>query len=126
GAHVAAGRARRHRRSLRRRQRHPRHPARSLDEPPRRTAPRERRMIQRLLSASIVCLVGACISAPDVVLLDRKTVLEELASGELGPLENDLREEAALPRGVDFTRAELRSAGADVADDTLSSIVDVY
>lgn len=83
-------------------------------------------MIHRFLSASLACLLGACISAPDVVLLDRKTVLEELASGELQPLENDLREEAALPRGVDFTRAELRGAGADVADDTLSSIVDVY
>ena len=69
---------------------------------------------------------GACISAPDVVLLDRKTVLEELASGELEPLENALREEAALPRGVDFTRAELRQSGADVADDALGTLVDVH
>ncbi|MCB9614780.1 MAG: DUF1318 domain-containing protein [Sandaracinus sp.] len=74
----------------------------------------------------LVALVSGCISAPDVVLLDRKTVLEELASGELEPLENALREEAALPRGVDFTRAELRESGADVADDSLGTIVDVY
>lgn len=76
--------------------------------------------------ALCLALVSGCISAPDVVLLDRKTVLEELASGELHPLQNDLREEALVPRGVDYTRAELREAGADVSDGTLSSIVEVH
>ncbi|MBX3246664.1 MAG: DUF1318 domain-containing protein [Myxococcales bacterium] len=67
-----------------------------------------------------------CISAPDVVLLDRKTVLEELASGELHPLENDLRDEAIVPRGVDFTRAQLREAGADTSAGTLSRVVQIH
>ena len=83
-------------------------------------------LVARSALVFAILTLGACISAPDVVLLDRKTVLEELASGELEPLENALREEAALPRGVDFTRAELRRSGADVADDALGTLVDVH
>lgn len=78
-----------------------------------------------VVSLSILTCVG-CISAPDVVLLDRKTVLEELASGELHPLENDLRDEAIVPRGVDFTRAQLRGAGADTSAGTLSQVVRIH
>jgi hypothetical protein len=85
------------------------------------------RKTSKIASAGLLGMFFAgCISAPDVVLLDRKTVLEELASGELHPLENDLREEALVPRGVDYTRAELREAGADVSEGTLSSIVEIY
>lgn len=71
-------------------------------------------------------LLPACIRPPDVVLLDRKTVLEEQASGELHPLENDLREEAIVPRGEELTRAQLREAGADLSRSTLSTIVQVH
>ncbi|MCU0671304.1 MAG: DUF1318 domain-containing protein [Myxococcota bacterium] len=85
------------------------------------------RKTSKIESAGLLGMFFAgCISAPDVVLLDRKTVLEELASGELHPLENDLREEALVPRGVDYTRAELRESGADVSEGTLSSIVEIY
>jgi hypothetical protein len=73
----------------------------------------------------LVCATG-CIRPPDVVLLDRKTVLEEQASGELYPLENDLREAAIVPKGEDFTRAQLQESGADLSRDTLSRIVAVH
>lgn len=78
----------------------------------------------------LVCLVGlgsaACIRPPDVVLLDRKTVLEEQASGELHALENDLRESAIVPSGAEFTRAELEDSGADLSEGTLDSIVRLH
>jgi hypothetical protein len=70
-------------------------------------------------------LVVGCVHAGDVVLLDRKTVLEEQASGELHPLENDLREAVIVPRGAEFTRAELEEAGADLSEGTLSRVIDV-
>lgn len=71
-------------------------------------------------------LAASCIRPPDVVLLDRKTVLEEQASGELHALENDLREEALVPRGAEFTRAELESTGTDLSEGTLDSIVRLH
>jgi hypothetical protein len=67
-----------------------------------------------------------CISAPDVVLLDRKTVLEEQASGELHPLENDLREAVLVPKGEDFTRAQLRESGEDLSGSTLSTVTRIH
>jgi uncharacterized protein YdbL (DUF1318 family) len=82
-----------------------------------------------LRSSSIVLvlvLAVGCIRPPDVVLLDRKTVLEEQASGELHPLENDLREEAIVPRGVELTRAELRRSGAHLSDTALANIVEIH
>jgi uncharacterized protein YdbL (DUF1318 family) len=78
-----------------------------------------------LLILSLAC-ASACISAPDVVLLDRKTVLEEQASGELHPLENDLREAAIVPKGADFTRAQLRESGEDLSRGTLSTVVRIH
>ena len=82
--------------------------------------------MRHLATALLLTLVPACIRPPDVVLLDRKTVLEEQASGELHPLENDLREAAIVPKGEDFTRAQLREAGADLSRDTMSTIVQIH
>lgn len=67
-----------------------------------------------------------CISAPDVVMLDRKTVLEEQASGELYALENELRELVLVPKGADYTRGQLSEAGADLSRANLSVITEVH
>jgi hypothetical protein len=83
--------------------------------------------VQRALSilGLLVLTASACVHAGDVVLLDRKTVLEEQASGELHPLENDLRESVIVPRGAEFTHAELEEAGADLTNSTLSQVIEV-
>lgn len=73
--------------------------------------------------AATALLLSACISAPDVVMLDRKTVLEEQASGELLPLANALREAAIVPKGVPFTRGRLEEAGVDLGHDALGQLV---
>ncbi|HRQ04434.1 MAG TPA: DUF1318 domain-containing protein [Nitrosomonas halophila] len=70
--------------------------------------------------------VTGCITPPDVVMLDRKTVLEEQASGELYALENELRELVLLPKGVDYTRGQLSDAGADLSRTSLSVISEVH
>jgi hypothetical protein len=88
--------------------------------------------VQRLSSLALLAGLAAglstsgCIRPPDVVLLDRKTVLEEQASGELHALENDLREEAIVPRGAELTGAQLQAAGVDLSAGTLHSIVDIH
>lgn len=80
----------------------------------------------RLILLLPLLAASACIRPPDVVLLDRKTVLEEQASGELHALENELREEVIVPRGADFTRGQLRAAGADLSRGSLSTVVQVH
>jgi hypothetical protein len=79
-----------------------------------------------LYAALFACCASGCIRPPDVVLLDRKTVLEEQASGELHPLENDLREEAIVPRSAELTGAQLREAGTDISQGTLSVVVQIH
>jgi hypothetical protein len=71
-------------------------------------------------------LTGCSIQAPDLVLLDRKTVLEEQASGELLPLEDALREAAIVPQGSYFTRGQLEEAGADLSHDALGRLTQIY
>ena len=73
--------------------------------------------------AAAALLLSACISAPDLVMLDRKTVLEEQASGELLPLANALRETAIVPKGVPFTRGQLEEAGVDLGHDALGQLI---
>ncbi len=72
-----------------------------------------------------VLLVG-CIRAPDVVMVDRQTMLEEQLTGELQPLDNTLRELALVPTAVDFTRGQLEAAGVDLGDDTLTQVTRVH
>jgi uncharacterized protein YdbL (DUF1318 family) len=79
------------------------------------------------LAALVVAVYSGCISAPEVVLVDRKTLLEEQAGGELVALENELREEVLHAEAAPFTRQHLRNdAGADLSDDTLGTIVSVH
>ena len=83
--------------------------------------------MRRHLQLILVSLsLSACVHAGDVVMLDRKSVLEEQASGELHPLENDLRDAVIVPRGAEYTRAELESAGVDLSHGTLSRVMEVH
>lgn len=68
----------------------------------------------------------SCIKAPDVVMVDRQTMLEEQLTGELQPLDNTLRELALVPTAQDFTRGQLEAAGVDLQDDTLRQVTRVH
>jgi hypothetical protein len=74
----------------------------------------------------LAIITTGCINPPDVVMLDRKTVLEEQASGEFYALENELRELVLEPKGVDYTRGQLSDAGADLSQASLSIITEVH
>ncbi|CCE25516.1 MULTISPECIES: DUF1318 domain-containing protein [Methylotuvimicrobium] len=75
------------------------------------------------ISFALALSLAACISAPDVVLLDRKTILEEQAAGELLTLANALRESAIVPQAVPYTRGQLEAAGTDLSHDALGRLV---
>ncbi len=71
----------------------------------------------------IAGLGAGCVKAPDTVyLVDRKTVLEHQAGGELTALENDLNDSAIQPRCEPFTPGELEAAGVSSGVLTVASL----
>ncbi len=58
-----------------------------------------------------LCLLAGCVKAPDVVIVDRKTALEQQAAGSFRGLEEELEQAGLLPRPTPVTGAELEAAG---------------
>ncbi len=68
---------------------------------------------------------SGCVKAPDTVyLVDKKTVLEHQAGGELTALENDLNDSALQPHCEPFTPGQLEAEG--VAGGGVSSVAGLY
>lgn len=64
-----------------------------------------------LPSCLLLLLFAACVRAPDVVIVDRRTALEQQASGSFRGLEEELEQAGLLPRAVPLTAAQLAEAG---------------
>ena len=62
-------------------------------------------------AAFVLVLLVGCVKAPDVVIVDRKTALEQQASGSFRGLEEDLEQAGLSPRPAPFTGAQLEAAG---------------
>jgi len=56
-------------------------------------------------------LAAGCIRAPAVVIVDRKTALEQQASGSFRGLEEELEQAGLLPRPAPLTAGQLAEAG---------------
>lgn len=56
-------------------------------------------------------LLAACIKAPDVIIVDRKTALEQQAAGSFRGLEEDMEQAGLSPRPTPVTGAQLEAAG---------------
>jgi hypothetical protein len=56
------------------------------------------------------CITG-CITAPAVVIVDRRTALEQQASGSFRGLEDELEQAGLVPRPAPLTAAQLGAAG---------------
>jgi len=81
----------------------------------------------RVALVVVACLAGAaCLTAPPVVVRDRRTALEEQALGSYRPLENDLRQASLSPKGVDLTRQQIVEAGVDTSQETIDVVVRIY
>ncbi len=63
------------------------------------------------LVVAVAMSATACIHAPDVVIVDRRTALEAEAAGRFEDLEERLDQEAIDPRPLPLTRARLEAAG---------------
>jgi hypothetical protein len=75
------------------------------------------RRSSRRLAASLACAtsLAACVRAPSVVIVDRKTALEQQAAGSFRGLEEELARAGQSPRPTPLTSEQLAAAG--VADD---------
>ena len=66
----------------------------------------------RLASTPLLALLAAgCIPAPEIVVVDRATVLEEQAAGSFGDVEQKLTRSAIVPHPVPLTPAQLEALG---------------
>jgi hypothetical protein len=80
-----------------------------------------RRAIGVTLLAGLIVAAAGCIKAPEIVLVDRATALEQQAAGSWRELEEKLARAGASPRPVPLTPAQLQALGiksASLVDDT--------
>lgn len=66
---------------------------------------------------SVCFWLAGCIKAPDVVIVDKRTALEQQASGSFRGLEEDLEQAALGPRPEPLTAAQLQEAGVTRPED---------
>lgn len=71
-------------------------------------------------------LAAGCVKAPDIVLTDQKTALEQQAAGDFRALENDLHQAGIAPKGEDIPRATLEAENPDPGSSSLGSVVALY
>ena len=64
-----------------------------------------------LVMCGALALVAGCIRAPAVVIVDRRTAVEQQASGSFRGLEDELEQAGVTPRPAPLTAAQLGAAG---------------
>jgi len=69
---------------------------------------------QALTALLTGALATACISAPPLIIADRKTALEEQAAGSFPSLKAELDQAGVSARPVPYTRGQLEAAGVPV------------
>lgn len=77
-----------------------------------------------MLGCGLAALTLACVRAPNIVVMDSKTVLEEQAAGEFHALENDLAHAQISPRGEPIVREQLASKSQK--DSALGEVAQLY
>jgi hypothetical protein len=67
--------------------------------------------MKRLTIALFAVLTFGCVKAPEIVVVDRATALEEQAAGSFDDLEKDLASRAIAPQPVPLTPEQLEALG---------------
>lgn len=67
--------------------------------------------VRAAAALALATLAAGCIRAPAVVIVDRKTALEQQASGSFRSLEEELEQAGLAPRPAPLTAAQLGAAG---------------
>jgi hypothetical protein len=77
-------------------------------------------------AAGIFSATAGCIKAPNVVVLDHKTALEQQAAGEYIDLEAELLQAGLAHKGEDIARSQLEQQQIDLQDSSLGEIARIY
>lgn len=72
---------------------------------------RKRPALPVCAALALATLAAGCIRAPAVVIVDRKTAVEQQASGSFRGLEEELEQAGLVPRPAPLTAAQLGAAG---------------
>lgn len=67
--------------------------------------------VRAAAALALAMLAAGCIRAPAVVIVDRKTALEQQASGSFRSLEEELEQAGLAPRPAPLTAAQLGASG---------------
>ncbi len=67
--------------------------------------------MRKWICLAIAVASGGCIKAPEIVLVDRATALEQQAAGSFPDLERKLTRAAFAPEAVPFTPEQLEALG---------------
>jgi hypothetical protein len=67
--------------------------------------------MKRLMLSGVFVAVLGCVKAPEIVVVDRATALEQQAAGSFDDLEKDLAGRAVAPRPVPLTPEQLEALG---------------
>lgn len=87
---------------------------------------RDAQRIGGLLMVALFSSVVACVKAPNIVVVDRETALEEQVLGEYRSLLDDLREAELKPGPLPYTRGQIEASGWDVSHTSLEALVQTY
>lgn len=71
-------------------------------------------------------LAVSCVRPPTVVVVDRKTALEEQAAGEHPETERRLAQSALSPRPLLMTRGQIEAAGPGASQSSFDVVVRTY
>ncbi len=69
--------------------------------------------MKRLLPVTLVLAALGCVSAPEIVVTDRATALEQQASGSFDQLTRKLTRTGIVPRPVPLTPEDLQALGIE-------------
>jgi uncharacterized protein YdbL (DUF1318 family) len=79
----------------------------------------------RFIAIAVASLVAGCV-APNVVVVDQKTALEQQAAGGYPALENDLERAGLVPTPEPFAREELAGGRERAGASALSKLAESY
>jgi hypothetical protein len=90
---------------------------------PSRRRDRARRTAGGCACALLLALLGGCIRAPDVVIVDRKTALEQQAAGAWPELSRELMQAGLEPGATAYTSSDL---GANLAGGEIQALREAW
>jgi len=83
-------------------------------------------MKQGILIGVIGLMMAGCVKVPTIVMVDRKTALEEQAGAGFSNQEGQVLQAGLSTRPAPYTRGQMKAKGVDSQDDVFNSVLRPY